>query len=123
VREWLGGMVAAGVVVMDPDAGHYRLPDEHAALLTDNGETNLAVYAQFVPMMGQVEDDIVRCFREGGGVPYERYTRFHEVMAEDSGQTVLSALFDHILPLAPELSGRLDRASACWMWAAAGGGR
>ncbi len=107
VREWLGGMVAAGVVVMDPDAGHYRLPSEHAALLTDHGEANLAVYAQFVPMMGQVEDDIVRCFREGGGVPYERYTRFHEVMAEDSGQTVLSALFDHILPLAPELSGRL----------------
>ena len=107
VREWLGGMVAAGVVVMNPDEGSYRLPSEHAALLTDNGETNLAVYAQFVSMMGQVEDDIVRCFREGGGVPYDRYTRFHEVMAEDSGQTVLSALFDHILPLVPELSGRL----------------
>jgi|GEM_PF-4936911 len=29
-------------------------------------------------------------------------------MAEDSGQTVLAALFDHILPLAPELPGRLE---------------
>lgn len=108
VREWLGAMVAAGVVTMDPEQGTYVLPPEHAALLTGHGDANLAVYAQFVPMMGQVEDDVIRCFREGGGVPYESYPRFHEIMAEDSGQTVLSALFDHILPLAPELPGRLE---------------
>src|SRR5690606_13895227 len=32
----------------------------------------------------------------------------HEVMAEDSGQTVVAALFDHILPLVPDLAGRLE---------------
>ena len=26
-----------------------------------------------------VETEIVECFRRGGGVPYERYPRFHEV--------------------------------------------
>jgi 2-polyprenyl-3-methyl-5-hydroxy-6-metoxy-1,4-benzoquinol methylase len=41
-------------------------------------------------------------------VPYSRYTRFHEVMAEDSGQTVLPALKDHILPLVPGLTERLE---------------
>jgi cyclopropane fatty-acyl-phospholipid synthase-like methyltransferase len=56
-----------------------------------------------------VEDDVVACFRHGGGVAYERYGRFHEVMAEDSGQTVLPCLFDSILPLAPGLIDRLDR--------------
>jgi len=36
------------------------------------------------------------------------YHRFHEVMAEDSGQTVVAALFDVILPLVPGLEKRLE---------------
>ncbi|MFM9271080.1 class I SAM-dependent methyltransferase [Halomonas elongata] len=108
VREWLGGMVAAEVVETDPATASYWLPDERAALLTDRGEANLAVYAQFMPLLGSVEDDVLRCFREGGGVPYSRYPRFQEVMASDSGQTVLPALFDGILPLAPGLIERLE---------------
>lgn len=107
VREWLGSMVAAQVVDMDPERETYVLPDEHAALLTEDGPVNLAVYAQFIPLLGSVEDDILNCFRHGGGVPYERFHRFHEVMAEDSGQTVLAALFSSILPLVPGLTDRL----------------
>lgn len=109
VREWLGGMVAAEVIETLPDFATYWLPDERAELLTDSGEVNLAVYAQFIPMLGSVEDDVVRCFRKGGGVPYSHYPRFHEVMASDSGQTVLPVLFDSILPLAPGLTDRLER--------------
>jgi ubiquinone/menaquinone biosynthesis C-methylase UbiE len=108
VREWLGGMVAAEVIETDPETITYWLPDERAELLTDRGAVNLAVYAQFIPLLGGVEDEVVRCFREGGGVPYSRYPRFQEVMASDSGQTVLPALFDAILPLAPELPERLE---------------
>jgi hypothetical protein len=108
VREWLGGMVAAEVIETDPETITYLLPDERAELLTDRGAVNLAVYAQFIPLLGGVEDEVVRCFREGGGVPYSRYPRFQEVMASDSGQTVLPALFDAILPLAPELPERLE---------------
>lgn len=108
VREWLGAMTAAGIVVLDAGSGTYQLPHEHAALLTDSGEANMGVYAQFIPLLSQVEDDIVECFRHGGGVPYGRFHRFHDVMAEDSGQTVLAALFDHILPLAPDLPARLE---------------
>lgn len=108
VREWLGGLTAAAVVEHDPDTMTYRLPGEHAAILSDQGDANFAVYAQFPPLLGQVEDDILHCFRHGGGVPYERYQRFHEVMAEDSGQTVLPVLFDAILPLVPELPQRLE---------------
>lgn len=109
VREWLGGATVAALVEHDPQAMTYRLPLEHAALLTDRGEANLAVFAQYLPLMGQVEDDVLECFRHGGGVPYTRYARFHEVMAEDSGQTVLPVLFDAILPLAPELPARLEQ--------------
>ena len=108
VREWLGGMVASGVVETDPQAATYWLPDPHAQLLTDKGPANLAVYSQFIAILGSVEDNVVRCFREGGGVPYSSYPRFQEVMASDSGQTVLPALFDAILPLAKGLTERLE---------------
>jgi ubiquinone/menaquinone biosynthesis C-methylase UbiE len=54
-----------------------------------------------------VEDDIIKCFNEGGGVPYYKFPRFHEVMAEDSGQSVLSSLESHILPLVSGLVEKL----------------
>lgn len=107
VRELLHGLTAARVVETDVGAGTYHLPAAHGALLTDGGDANMAVYAQFIPLLGSVEDDVLACFRNGGGVPYERFGRFHEVMAEDSGQTVLPALLDHILPLVPGLTKRL----------------
>ncbi len=56
-----------------------------------------------------MEDRIIDCFYKGGGVPYSEFKRFHAVMAEDSGQTVVSALFDHILPLIPGLIEALQR--------------
>jgi hypothetical protein len=42
------------------------------------GAGNIAVFARYVAVMSGVED-IVDCFRNGGGVPYSRFTRFHEV--------------------------------------------
>lgn len=108
VREWLGAMATARIVEFDASAGRYSLPPEHAALLTRaSAPDNLAVTAQWFAVLAGVEDQIVECFRHGGGVPYEAFGRFHEVMAEESSQTVVSALFDHILPLAPGLTGRL----------------
>lgn len=107
VREWLGAMATGGVAEVDGE-GRYRLPPEHARFLTGGSEAeNLAAFAQYIAVLGSVEDDIVACFREGGGVSYEKYPRFHEVMAEDSGMTVLDALEDHILPLVPGLKERL----------------
>lgn len=108
IREWLGSLVAGRVIKTDPARGTYWLPAEWAALLSDGADVNMAVYAQFMPLLGKVEDDIIHCFREGGGVPYERYDRFHEVMAEDSSQTVLAALFDAILPLVDGIEDRLS---------------
>jgi ubiquinone/menaquinone biosynthesis C-methylase UbiE len=110
VREWLGAMVMAGVVEIDPAGIMYVLPAEHAAYLTRAaGADNIAVTTQYVSVLGCVEDEIIECFRKGGGVPYARYPRFHAVMAEDSGLTVLSSLEEHILPLEPGLTDRLAR--------------
>jgi 2-polyprenyl-3-methyl-5-hydroxy-6-metoxy-1,4-benzoquinol methylase len=110
VREWLGAMVTGRIVDVEPTTLRFSLPAEHAAFLTRSAAAdNMAVFAQYVAIMGGVEDDIVECFRKGGGVPYSRFTRFHDVMAEDSGQSVLSSLESHILPLVPGLMDRLAR--------------
>ncbi len=109
VREWLGAMVTGKVVDYNPIDRTYRLPPEHAAFLTRKaGADNIAVFSQYVAVMGEVEDEILTCFKDGGGVPYSKFHRFHEVMAEDSGQSVLSSLESHILPLVPGLKRKLD---------------
>jgi hypothetical protein len=108
VREWLGAMVTGRVVSFVPDSGKFALPAEHAAFLTRSaGTDNLAVFTQYIGGLGVVETDIVECFRQGGGAPYSRFPRFHEVMAEDSGQSVLSSPESHIVPLVPGLSESL----------------
>ncbi len=108
VREWLGAMVTGKVAEIDPQSGRYALPAEHASSLTRAAKAdNMAVFSQYIATLGGVEDDIVDCFKNGGGVPYSRFPRFHEVMAEDSGQSVLSSLDEHILPLVPGLTGQM----------------
>ena len=110
IKEWLGAMVSGGILIYRPDKRKYRLPEAHAALLTRRASPdNMAVFAQYIGLLGQVEDKIINCFRTGGGVGYEHYPRFHEVMADDSGQTVVAALDDHILPLIDDLIPALEQ--------------
>jgi SAM-dependent methyltransferase len=109
VREWLGSMTTGKIVEYDEARGAYRLPPEHAAFLTRAASpNNFGVTAQFIAVLGGVEDRVVECFEKGGGVPYSAYPRFHEVMAEESDQTVVAALFDAILPLVPGMVERLE---------------
>lgn len=108
VREWLGAMVTGGIVEYDEKRGTYALPPEHAAYLTRAATPdNIAVTTQYVSLLGTVEDPIIQCFRNGGGVPYPAFKRFHAIMAEESAQTVIAGLRQHILPLAPGLEDRL----------------
>lgn len=108
VREWLNGATVGRVVDHDPEYGTYWLPPEHAAFLTRAaGVDNLAFQAQYLSMFGLVEDDIVTCFRDGGGVPYSRFPAFQALMAEESAAAYDAALVDGVLPLVPGLVERL----------------
>ncbi len=110
VREWLGALTAGKIVEYDPALQVFHLPAEHAAFLTRSASPeNLAVSTQFVPLLAQVEDEIVECFKHGGGVHYCMFPRFQTVMAEESDQTVVAALEDFILPLSPEITARLEQ--------------
>lgn len=110
VREWLGAMVAARIVERDPASETHVLPPEHAQCLSRKDPTeNMAVFAQYLSVLGSVEDRVLQCFKEGGGVPYEAYPRFHDVMAEDSGQSIVPIVVGEVVPLIPGLHERLMR--------------
>jgi 2-polyprenyl-3-methyl-5-hydroxy-6-metoxy-1,4-benzoquinol methylase len=108
VREWLGCMTCARITEFDPSTGRYRLPLEHAAWLTRAATpANMAASMQWISVLGSVEDLVVEAFSHGKGVPYSAYRRFNEVMAEESAQTCVAALDEHIVPLVEELRQRL----------------
>jgi 2-polyprenyl-3-methyl-5-hydroxy-6-metoxy-1,4-benzoquinol methylase len=108
VREWLGGLTVAGVVELDPATSAYTLPPAHAGwLTTEAGPNNLARTMQYIPMLAQVEEDIVRCFRQGGGLSYAHYPRFHALIDEDSRAMVDATLVDVVVPLVGGLDDRL----------------
>ncbi|MEM7092278.1 MAG: class I SAM-dependent methyltransferase [Actinomycetota bacterium] len=109
VREWLSAMVAGGIVDHDEHEGTFHLPPEHAGLVTRAaGPLNMTTFCQYVGLLGKVEDEVVEAFRNGGGVPYDRYPDFHRVMAESSGQRFDRALLDQVVPLLPGGSEALD---------------
>ena len=110
VREWLGSMVAGGIIEYDPGTKAYRLPPEHAASLTRSaGPGNLATLAQWLSLFGNVEDDLVHSFHKGGGVPYSRFGKFQELMAEESARVVDATLIEVTLPLIPAIVERLKQ--------------
>lgn len=110
VREWLGLMVVGGIVEYDPAARTYDLPAVRAASLTrEAGPDNLASLAQFIPLFAGVEQDVLDCFRNGGGVPYSRYERFQRVMAEDSAQVQDGGLLETTIPLFPDVDATLEK--------------
>jgi ubiquinone/menaquinone biosynthesis C-methylase UbiE len=109
VREWLGAMVTGGVIDVDGEHQTFTLPPERAACLTRAaGPHNIATPMMFVALLGKVEDQIVECFRKGGGVPYSEFTQFQSLMAANSGQVHDTGLVQTILPLVPGLVDRLN---------------
>ena len=100
VREWLGGMVVGGIVEYFSHEKKYLLPPEHSAFTTRAaGINNIALFSQYVSLMGLVEDKIVNCFRNGGGVPYSEYPAFQSLQAEETSRVFDSRLIDQIVPL------------------------
>jgi hypothetical protein len=108
VREWLAAMTTGGIVDHDPAAMTFTLPPAHAAWLTRAaGPDNLAMQAQYVGLLAEVEDDILGCFRDGGGVGYAVFPKFQALMAEGSGAVHDATLIEVTLPPVTGLVERL----------------
>jgi SAM-dependent methyltransferase len=109
VREWLAAMTAGQITEHDGAAGTYTLPAGHAAWLTRAaGMQNMATGMQYIGLLALVEDQIVDCFRHGGGVPYSAYPKFQAIRGEESRAEQDASLIGVTLPLVPGLTGRLE---------------
>ncbi len=109
VREWLGAMVCGKIVEFNAANQTYVLPAENAFFLTrKSNEKNMAAIASILPVWSGVEDKIVDCFENGGGVPYSEYGRFYQVMGEISNANVGQNLIENILSQKPELLEALN---------------
>lgn len=105
VREWLAAMVVGRIVEFDPGAQRYWIPEDRAPHLSRGA--GLTSWAGYVGFMGEAEDDIVRCFREGGGLPYSRFPKYQAGLARQSAWLFDTLLVDQMLPVAPGLVERL----------------
>jgi ubiquinone/menaquinone biosynthesis C-methylase UbiE len=121
VREWLASMYVSGIVEMktvvsaEDDGGEakvrvYSLPPENAAFLTwGRGPENVAVLAQYIPILSAFEGKTVDCFRNGGGIPSEEFGALKEIIAADAAQTIAASLVEWILPMGgPEMTDDLE---------------
>jgi SAM-dependent methyltransferase len=110
VREWLAAMATGGVVEYDAAAAAFTLPAEHAACLTGESSRNLAATSQNLPMLARRVDQVIECFRAGGGVPYEAFKPdFTEAMDASWRRLYDGLLIKGFLPAAPGLVERLSR--------------
>lgn len=110
VREWLGAMTTGKIVEHRAEDGTYVLPTEHADFLTRKAvPANMASMCQWISVLGAVEDHVVDAFKHGQGIPYSAYKRFHHVMAEESAQTTVAGLLEHIVPIVTGFEQQLEQ--------------
>lgn len=74
VEEWSNGMVAAGYLDYEPETGMYALSPEHAFLLASDGTDHfMGGLFGMLPSLMAVAPQVLKAFREGGGVPFEDF--------------------------------------------------
>ena len=116
-REWLEQQAACGVLTVD-DAGlgpterRFTLPPAHAAVLADRDSTGfMTPIARFVTASGRFIDRIAETYRTGDGLGWaELGDEAREAQAAANRPLFLQRLTQELLPAAPEVHARLQRA-------------
>ena len=102
-------MTVAKIIEYDPDEGTYHIPSEHAAWLGKQAANNdFAPIFELIPTLGSAEDGIVSSFRNGGGLTYDDYHRFHHVLAIGNRASQDVNFIERDLPLVPGIIPRLE---------------
>lgn len=111
LREWLGGMAAAGYLTYEADTGRYSLPPEHAPVLAEEaGRFFLGcAFFDYSTNYGETFHRLVGAFRDGGGIPQDL---FGEEVAE-SIDRFTAPWFEHLLvpewlPAMPDVLAKLQ---------------
>lgn len=75
LEEWLAVQAGLDYVEYDPATRRFTLPDEHAAVLSDeNSPTFLAGVFPVLRSIYATEDDLITAFRVGGGVGWDEHS-------------------------------------------------
>lgn len=108
VREWLGAMATGGIYSYDPASKRYRLPDEHATLLTGDSAQNLSPMSRMINHFGTHLTKLIACFREGGGIPYSAYRPVFTQCMDDAWRRIFDqVLVSGFIGAVPGLADRL----------------
>jgi len=110
VREWLGAMATGGVYRYDAQTQQYTLPDEHAAALTGKGASNISPMSRIIDHFGTHLPALVRCFHEGGGIPYAAYRPVFTQCMDDIWRRIFDQhLVTVFITAVPGLTASLQR--------------
>lgn len=72
LEEWLSAMASVGWLDYDPEERTFNLPPEHALFLSEKESTHyMAPFLEWGRAFGQMADEILDCFRSGGGIALE----------------------------------------------------
>ena len=110
------GTLCSGMACRDGGRSHRRIRRGRKVPLTarafcghcrEAGLGNMASRMCFIGYLGEVEEDVVTAFRNGGGVPYSRYPRFLDQLARNSAARFDANLLNVTLPLVDGVEQRL----------------
>jgi 2-polyprenyl-3-methyl-5-hydroxy-6-metoxy-1,4-benzoquinol methylase len=111
LREWLGGMAAAGYLRHGPTNGRFAVPPEHVPVLAEEAGPSFFgnAFFDFSTNFGDTFDRLLEAFRAGGGVPQDL---FGEEVAT-SIDRFTAPWFEHRLvpewlPAMPDVLARLE---------------
>lgn len=111
VREWLGGMAAAGYLDYEPATGRYALPADHVPVLAEEAGPFFfgSAFFDFSTNFGETYRRLVDAFRDGGGVPQSEYG----AEVAESIERFTAPWFEHMLvqqwlPLMPDTLAKLE---------------
>ena len=111
VREWLGGMAAAGYVEYDPTTSRFTLPAEHvAAIATEGGPFFFGGIHQMVPALVAVVDQVTEAFHKGGGVRQANYpATMWDGLERFTAGWFNNLLLQQWIPAMPKVQSKLKR--------------
>jgi hypothetical protein len=111
LREWLGGMAAAGYLAYDPGTARYAMPPEHAPVLAEEAGPMFlgAAFFDFSTNFGDSFHLLLEAFRSGGGVAQD----VHGEEVAESIERFTAPWFENLLvpvwlPAMPEVLSRLE---------------
>lgn len=112
VREWLEHQAASCILEVDERAGErrFRLAPGRAEVLADRDSLNyLAPLSQLIVGAVHPLDEVVKAYREGGGVPFSAYgIDLREGQASMNRPLFLKELGEGWLPAIPDVHARLQ---------------